>query len=322
MNQSQNQLFRKLYSDIIQGHTKASFGMKDVFIKHFTSIDQGIIDQKYIDFFDSAVKNGLPTFDIKLEQLKKNKVWTEEDENDISDKKFYIENLQKTKVKLRWFSEIENITKQIKEAEIELAEKLNYKNSLLDLTAENFAQKKVNEVYLFKSLFVDDQLERPLFTPEDFASLDGEEINDLSQVYNNSLKDFEPNNLKRVGLEPFFQNMYCLCDNNPFSFYGKPVVYLTFYQTEIFSYGRFFYNILSSDIKPPEELLKDPDKLMDWYISSNNTKNIQDESKEGNTVIFGASSQDLKMAGISKAIDDPATLARRKGRSITAQDLL
>ena len=71
-------------------------------------------------------------------------------------------------------------------------------------------------------------------------------------------------NLKRVAVSGFYLNNFYLCKDNPFIFYGKPVVGLTYPQTELFSFGRYFKGILT-EIKPPptEEQLDDPDKLIE-----------------------------------------------------------
>ena len=138
------------------------------------------------------------------------------------------------------------------------------------------------------------------------------------------------NVLKRIALADFFTNIFYLCDDNVFNFYGKPVINLTFHQIEIYSYGRYFKSILqNSEDKIPEHIAEDPDKLIEWAESSKNVKDVLEKSsvsdKDGAaTSIVGATKEDLAKAGISQDEDviDLSKKAQEQGGKLTMEDLM
>ena len=52
-------------------------------------------------------------------------------------------------------------------------------------------------------------------------------------VYSKNNEKFKAEVLKKIALADFFTNIFYLCEDNVFNFYGKPVIILTFYQIEI-----------------------------------------------------------------------------------------
>ena len=73
----------------------------------------------------------------------------------------------------------------------------------------------------------------------------GRDFGTLINVYNQTSAKFDHTVIKKVALSPLFLNFFYLCDDSAVNFYGEPIVHLTFYQTEVFSYGLQFKNILS-----------------------------------------------------------------------------
>jgi len=141
---------------------------------------------------------------------------------------------------------------------------------------------------------------------------------------------FIAENLKRMALADFFTNIFYLCEDNIYNFYGKPIVKLTFYQIELFSFGRYFKSIMqNSEEEVPEHIAEDPEKLIEWAESSKNVKEILEKSstegKDGAaSSIVGATAEDLQKAGIDKNDDviDLSQKAKEKGGKLTMQDMM
>ena len=121
-----------------------------------------------------------------------------------------------------------------------------------------------------------------------------------------------------------------MCNDDAYVFYGKPLVQLTFYQIELFGYGRYHKSLIeNSEHKPPEEITQDPQKLVEWFQSGKNIKEVLDKSetagKEGTaTSLVGASKQDLKRLGLDNPNEtiNLAKKAAEKGGRLSMDDLM
>ncbi|MEK6879171.1 MAG: hypothetical protein AABY22_06155, partial [Nanoarchaeota archaeon] len=274
MNKEQLELpkekLRLLFSDILKGYCFSSYKNKSINIKHLTYLDISDFDIKYNSYLEDAKKNGVPTTEEREKILIEEGSWFDAKNKSIQDYKLFITSMKETKAKLFRQIEIEQINRTIKETEEKLQTLEEEKLQLLQCTAEIFAQKKITEYQIFKSTFCNDKL---LFNEEEYDSLSDAELVFLANLYNNKLMYFNEKNFRRVALSNFFLNSFYLCDNNPFTFYGKPVIQLTLFQIEIFSHAVYFKHILSnSQSKPPPHIMENPDLLIDWHNSSQAVK--------------------------------------------------
>jgi hypothetical protein len=186
---------------------------------------------------------------------------------------------------------------------------------------------------MYVSLFKDQSLKEKFFKESDYEDLDNKEIMVLIKNYNEVNGRFNDRNLKKISLAGYFSNIFYLSQDNPHIFYGKPLVELSFYQIELFSYGRYFKSILSNaKTKPPEYLMTDPDKLIEWYEGSKNVdevlnKNSKVAQKDNvATSIVGATSEDMKRLGLKNDNEsigiDLNKEAAKKGGKLDMQDLI
>ena len=85
----------------------------------------------------------------------------------------------------------------------------------------------------------------------------------------------------------------------------------------------------SSESKVPDEVRQDPEKIVEWFESSKNAKEVMDKSqtagKEGSaTSLVGATKQDLKRLGLDNP-NETISLAKKaaeKGGSLTMEDMM
>lgn len=285
---------RKAYGQIILGASPTQINGATAYIRHFTPLDQGELDGGYTFFLEKALNSGLSSEEQRLKELADVKCWTEEDEAGIEKQRDYLNGLIETKKLLALPSQIERHGHQIKEAQLLLNFKLSERHQAVGMTAESFAGRKLNEFYIFKSLFKDRELKIPLFSEEEFDYLDISEVNDLVVAFNKSIGLLSDANIKKIALATFFQNSFSLCDDNIYNFYGKPIVGLTFYQSELASYGIFFKRILNAEMKPPVDIINDPDKIIDWQSGSRNREKLVSSTQGSNVAIFNATKEDIK----------------------------
>lgn len=333
MNAKAKTPFEKLksvFSDIIRGSSAIKtedFG--EVHVKHFTNFDSASVDDFLIKYKEKAEKQGLLNEKDKLELLAKDGLWDAKKDAEIAETKKYLKNLAVTKSKLFLKSAIDRAAAQIKEAQEKVQKIEAERQELVGVTIESYALKKANEHYIFLSLFKDKELKREYFTPEEFEELTGQELHKVIESYNLQMGLFASEYLKKVAVSNFFLNFYYLCEDNPYTFYGKPVVNLTYYQLELFGYGRYFKQILSeAKTRPPEEMMDDPDEIIEWYESSKNAQKVIEKAKSdgsGGTSIVGATKDDLKRLGMAEEHSSSVSLAKeaaKKGGKLSMEDIM
>ena len=322
-------MLRSKYMDILRGYSKAhvkKFG--DFYFSHLNLFTSEEIDEKKQEYENHAKSKGVPTEKEKLKQLKEDDLWSDEKANQIKDSESLIRSLKVTKSKFVLKADINNIQKQIDDEEEKLVKALNEKEELLGYTVETYAVKKINEFFIYSTSFTDKHLKTKLFTKEEFEELHEQDVQSLVVEYNNVTSCFGDKNMKRIALSGFFLNSFYMCKDNPFTFYGKPVVELTFNQNELFSLGRYFKNILS-ELKhdPDPEIMDDPDKLIEMFNVSKNSEKIKEKMSDSDaTTVVGATKEDLERMGITSPHEDGAVslskAAAEKGGSLEMEDLM
>ena len=177
----EEKLLRQALSEIIQGFSTFEYKDATVYIKHFNQEDQALLENQYQEVFEKAKKQGLPTEEETLQMLKDEDLWTEEEENQLISQKKYIDNLHDTKTSLIIPSQVENIRKDIEEAEKEYNELSNKKQSLLHETCEGYAKKKNNDYSLYLSFYKSSKCIDKFFSKEEFYSLPKQELQSFFQ---------------------------------------------------------------------------------------------------------------------------------------------
>ena len=322
---------RLLFIDILKGYSLSYYKRNKLYFKHNTSFDSGEIDHLREEFIEKAKRNGLPTEDQKEEYLISESIWSKESNEKINKLKSDISTLRQTKSKLFKSDDINEFNRQIDEKKLELITLTVERKDLLGFTVEDYANKKINEYYMFNSLFKDKNLKDRYFSEQEFDELENKDISEILTIYNDINKNFVETNLKKISLSSYYLSLFNLCDENAYNLYGKPIIYLTFYQMEIFGYARYFKNALSeAKHKPSDEYYQDPDKLIEWLESSKNVEEVLTKSEnnlsktEGAiaTSIVGAKKEDLAKIGKDENGVSLHKEAVKKGGSLSMEDLI
>jgi len=322
---------RLLFIDILKGYSLSYYKSNKLYFKHNTSFDSGEIDHLKQEFIEKAKRNGLPTEDQKEEYLILEGIWSKESNEKIKKLKSDISTLRQTKSKLFKSDDINEFNKQIDEKKLELITLTVERKDLLGFTVEDYANKKINEYYMFNSLFKDKNLKDRYFSEQEFDELENKDISEILTIYNDINKNFIETNLKKISLSSYYLSLFNLCDENAYNLYGKPIIYLTFYQMEIFGYARYFKNALSeAKHKPANEYYEDPEKLIEWLESSKNVEEVLTKSEnnlsktEGAiaTSIVGAKKEDLAKIGKDENSISLHKEAQKKGGVLSMEDLM
>jgi len=325
---------KKLFSDIIAGYLKVNdkkYG--EFYFKHLKLYESAIIEHQGEKWEEKAKQEKLPTEKDQLNFLKKEELWTEEQEREYAEKIKYINTLRESEKKLFIQSQKIEMKKLVEEETKKLASLHEERENLIGYTVEKYAMKKVNEEYAFKILYKDKEFKDLLFSRNEYNELDGDTIEDIMKIFNDVNFLFTDYNLRKLALSPFFLNIFYLCEDNPYTFYGKPVLELTYYQNELFSSARYFKYLLSeSKSKPNEEVMKCPDEFVSWFEGSKQAEKVLEKSKgkdkDNSAVsIMGASKEDMERLGLQETDEGGRNIslseeAAKKGGSLSMEELI
>lgn len=304
---------RRVYSEVCRGFSSVTYDGRPTYVKHLTVFDQTEIDTLRDEVFEKTKERGIATEADRLAWLEKKGFWTKQDDIDLVKSRSFMENLEKTKSKLAVKSQVAQLDKQIDEIQAKVNQLSNKRAKLIDKTAEQVADQRAQYEYIRLSFFSDEAFKQPLFTRADIEALTDDEINNLLFEYIEVSNRFSPDLLRSIVIQPFFTNHFYLAGDRIDTFFGKPLVDLTIYQTNLLSYGQYFKSLMTQN-EIPKEFLGHPDKIEEYVLRSRNMKTMADKmAKNADRVaIVGATSEDLKAMGVEDG-SEVARSDRQKG---------
>jgi hypothetical protein len=316
---------RRIFRDVVRGYSTALFEDRTVYIKHLTPHDQVELEEIEENYFNQAKKRGVPTEQDMLDYLKDEGQWTDSDEKIITEKTLYLENLQKALRKLVIKRDVDRQKSIIeKEREI-LNKKQTEKIQLVGNTCEKYARERLNDFYMIRSFYKDRDMSKELFDEDSFDDLRNQDVKKIIFLYNDIFKSFNEENIQYTILEDFY-NPYLSFAEDSIQFYGKPFCELTYNQIRLIVYTRIFKNIFDSNENIPDNIRKDPAKLLEFGSSSKEEKDkVKDKLSQGDGgTLVGAKKEDYEQLGIEKPKGsvDLHEEAKKKGGSLNMQDLM
>jgi hypothetical protein len=291
---------RYLYKDVINGYSKVE--EKNVFIKHLKETDIGKITERRFTLKNEAKSKGLLDEEQKVELLISQDLWSQVKEDDLEKLKKEVLHLRESKKKLILGRQIKQFNKRIERQEKLHSDLYKERKEQIGFVAEEYADKKINEEVVRHTFFKNHELKEQYFSDEEFEDLTSTDLDAYTVLHTAVNSQFSDNILKKISVCPFFVNSFFICDNNPNLFFGKPVVELTNYQIDIFSYAKYYKFIMSECKPPPQELYEKPQKLVEYYEATRKAKEAK-ESKKGlgsgkqseymGSTMFGATKEEL-----------------------------
>jgi hypothetical protein len=317
--------YRKILKEIVQGFSPYFLGEKKHYIKHQSTSDIVDFDDIYQVHYDKARNKGLPTEAEIFEDLEKDGMWSKEDDAEITQQEFYVESLNKNKKNIYLKSAIDQMNKQIKEAEDKLDDLKTKKANLASNCCETYALNRANDFYIFNSFFKDTDLKVPLYTQEEFEHVTTREVSKLVKIYNEFHDRFKDSSIKYLAIQDFYKVYYSFSESAK-DFFGKPILELTNFQLSLILYTRIFKNIFEQHSDIPDKTKQDPDALLDYANSSEKRDEVKKkltENNAGGSSIMGATKEDLEDLGVassgSKSLHEAA---KAKGGSLSMKDII
>lgn len=319
-----------LFIDFLQGFSH--FESKNIFFKHPTNLDISYADQKYIEYYSNAVRQGVLTNKQRLDLLIKENLWKEEKDKRIRNLNFELSNLKQTKSKLFLSKQIKEIAEKINVLEKEYRDILLEKEELLGETAETYSIKKSNEHFILSLFYKDPEFKECIVNKKNIEEIFIDDTEEVFLYYSIIARKFNMN-IKKIAALPSLINAIFLFEGGAPDFFGKAILKLTIYQSEVLSKLKSYKNVLmKSNSFPPEDLYEDFDKLVAWYESSGASTNF--ENKENKSALkqkentggsyIGATKKEMEKIAEEKGgiVVDLAKEAIKNGGELSFQDIL
>lgn len=320
---------RAVYLDVLNGYTFFShekFG--EAYIKHLSTGDSINLDAVRREHEKVVRDLGLPSEEEQEELLDKEGIWTKKDQLEIAELTNYIKNLKETRSKIFLHSQKQEMSIEIEKKTFELQKLAAQRDEYMHHTSDKYVNKKVNEYYSSHILYKDKECTELKWSDEEWNDLDDMDTLEIIKSYNKSTSGFSTDGLKKVALAPFFTNIFYMCDNNPYYFYGKPVVSLTYFQVELMSFGMYYKHMMTDGkAPPPADIMENPDKLQEWYEGKKASEEILEKMEDKDAVsLVGATKDDLKRLGLDPD-KDPTLIslskeAAKRGGTLDMEDFI
>lgn len=308
----QNDNLKLIFFSIVRGFSEFYWEKNHFFIKHLNFLDSAAIESKKQNYLDNLKSRGIVSYQEKLDYLISKNFWSKEKDNKIEEIKSFLVNLHHTKKKYAAKKDKLLVQKDIDNYSGQLFDLTLEKNKLMGITAENQAEKKSNEFYIFDSLYKSTDLKEKFYTEKEFDELEEKDILELTKLYNDKMSIFSDINLKKISLMPNFFNIFVLSNDNFVNLFGRPLIEMTFYQIEIIQNARNYHNLLkNSEMQPPPEVLSDYEKLVDWFeVKDNKDKlikeNLQDTDQNieiGGGSVVGMDKKEMEEVGMDLTLN-------------------
>ena len=299
---------RKAFLEISRGCSVAEYNDELLYIKHFNIFDQERLDLAYQRKLKKLQKQGISSEADRLKEIEEEGKWGDKQKKQIAEKEVFIKNLQNTKKALVIPAQKAQIEEKLKKCEEEIAKLYAERDSLLNNTAEYFANRYLNDISIYESFYKDETLNEHFFSQEEFEDLDRKEIYDLVKIYNTSFENISIDVIKHLALSGLFVNYFNINESDPSALFSRPPLELTFYQVNLITYCKIFKSIFKNIPDINDETREDPDKLLELAEGGEKTQakidQIKQAAQKGNQSraqsIMGAKKEDLKGMGMEE----------------------
>lgn len=312
-----NQHLYLCYGDIIAGFSVFRIEDETFYVKHLNVLDLILLEEK-VDILKKEGKNkNFQSEEEKLKLLNSSGEWTSEKEKEHQNSKIEIKNLEKSLEKIFIQSQKTSLERDLKKKEKKHLEEAKTRSSLVGHTLDAFLEKRKNEESIRLSLFKDSGFKSLFFEAEEFSEIDDDFFTEIIIKYNKIMEKFSDENIKKVAASGFFLNPFFLSKDDCYSFFGKRIVDLSFFQQNLFSKGILYKSILSQGKNPPDAFYEDVEKLVSWFDSAveNNATKQKGGSKAQTT--FNKQKKSRNATGIVGASkEEIQAMSENKGESV------
>ena len=303
-----NSEYGRIYSEICKGFSTDLIENSTIYFKHPTIAEHFSTYSNYDLFVKEGEKKGLQTEKEKIEEAIIGGWWSYEKESKINLLKKTVKNLFKTKDKLLYPSQKEQLEIQVKQNEAILITYNKERRDIVGYTLEDYASSKLTEELLIFFTYKNQEFTDRLFSSRsEYYDLTEDHIEKIKNSFDSYSNVFNHDNIRKIAACGFFQNLVYL-NEDAYSFWGEATTQCTKYQIDTLLYGKMYKNMIrnyTENNKPvPDEVLGDPDKFVEWVDSQSPSSSVKSRnSRKNNSSNYvsnpvGATKEDLSKLGI------------------------
>jgi hypothetical protein len=315
--------FRHLFKDIVFGWSEIQYRAESAYLKHLSVFDQVDIEEVRNSFFKKAKDRGLPTKSDALQRLKEEEMWTSHDDFKIKEQEDYLIHAENTKKELYLKKEIDRANEEIHEVRRKILLFEAQKEELLGQTCEKYADSRVSDHYIVRSLYRDRTISETYYNQEEVDEMTRSEMTEIVRLYNTAYGVFDDINIQKVVLQDFYQPYMPFCENvnNMFS---KPLFELSINQVKLIIYSRMFKNIFENYSKIPDRIRTNPEKIIDYVNAQEKAKDkLKNFDKDGASTLVGAKKEDYEYLGVANSQENTLSAKlKQKGGKMDMKDLM
>jgi hypothetical protein len=317
----------KIFTEIKKGFSELTFQGSLFYVKHPGVDDIAVMEEDREALLLKAKGKGVPTEEELLKTLDETEQWTKKDEEELLVHSTELKNLKQTLINLFKDSEKKKIQQRIDEIETKHLKNKKIRNELTRISAENYADKKSNETFLQKTLFLDVECKELRWKKSEFDELDVFSLQKLYNEYNEVMDKFSDKNIQQLSISGMFKNLLNLYDKDLSGFFKKHPLDLSYYQINLLNYGKMFKSIFENK-EIPDDISKDAGKILAYLeeskVKKEKAKRVLDRSNNSDGFSYvGASKKDLEKMGVreqrGKGIHD---IAKEKGGELNMEDFM
>lgn len=289
-------VLRRAFVDVCRGYSVGSYQGHPLYVRHLGHVDHLDFDDVQLGFHNEALSKGALTEVDRLESLIAKGAWSQAKEDEIARQKDTIIRFEDGKKHLVLPSIVRAQEESIKVERGKLNMMLNDRANKLGMTAEVYAGQRLNDHYIIHNLFKDRELTQPFFTESSFEDFNDSEVEDIMKAYDEAVSPCGDLNLRRLSVAEFFIGYYSACNDNLSTFFGCPVVRMTYHMVRLGSYARYYKSLMeNSDMsRLPREKRIDPDAIEQAFQTQKAGSALQAEGK----VPVGMTASDMKELGL------------------------
>lgn len=289
------EFYISIVGEIFDGYTECQFLDRSVYFKHLTVKDQRYLHLYYERYKKKAIERGVDLEEDILKKVKKDGLWTDDDDVKIENIRKELENLKTTKKSLFLNSQKESVQKTIDNQESEYYKLISKRKEIVGKTAEDYATNMASIEMIRYFVFDSPDLDKHAFTKEEFDEMDDDQLFKLKLLQTNVNEKLNELDIQKAVLRPFF-NMYLSFCDNAHDFFGKPLVDLSVFQMRLVLFGRIFNSIFQYTEDIPDDIREDPERLLAFSEAKSNKDKgksfIKDDA--AGSAVFGSTPDDVK----------------------------
>lgn len=300
--------YGRVYSEIARGYSEKIVEGKVYYFKHPTQAEHFAIFDRYEAIVTDAKRRGMETEEEKIAQAIAGGWWDQAKEDHVASIRKVLKGLRKTKDKLLYPSQKQEIDTQIIRNERILTSYLKQRRDITGYTVEQYANEKFHDETILRLTFKNVELTERLFTDEDdYYYLSEEDVDGIRNAFNAHTNILNGDSVKLIAACGFFQNLIFVSDSNPIGFWGKPTVGCSKYQIDLLIYGKMYRNMIKNAAESGEpvsdDIVNNPERFVSWVDGQSGRSSSSSSSSvggEGNkmTTPVGATAEDLKTMGV------------------------